>query len=291
LIRSLKSATILMDAAREFRNPNLMGVVFRESYPNLQDLIKKAYRLYSGYPYLGDYNKAERIWRFPTNAKELADLANIEAAAHKRIVPVYDDGQCAQILFRHMANDDDVHNYQSFEFSFTNHPEMEPVAENQRKSFQIRDDYPAELRSQVDAIIESPGFYRNLPPVPGSRSTWDTSSLNESSSPETRRLFCGDVLVDDKPAIRGIRILGSETARATAWPQSYGQATFTAPTAGNSSCCQRLSGCRSWVRKSGSGLMPLLRIQKSTKHWKSVVRSTRFGSLPMTACRGMSKNC
>jgi 5'-nucleotidase len=47
-----------------------------------------------------------------------------------------------------------------------NHPEMEPVAENQRKSFQIRDDYPAELRSQVDAIIESPGFYRNLPPVP-----------------------------------------------------------------------------------------------------------------------------
>jgi hypothetical protein len=97
-----------MDAAREFRNPNLMGVVFRESYPNLQDLIKKAYRLYSGYPYLGDYNKAERIWRFPTNAKELADLANIEAVAHKRIVPVYDDGQCAQILFRHMANDDDV---------------------------------------------------------------------------------------------------------------------------------------------------------------------------------------
>ena len=65
----------------------------------------------------------------------------------------------------------------------------------------------------------------------------------------------------------------------------------SAETAGNSSCCQRLSGCRSWVRKSGSGLMPLLRIQKSTKHWKSVVRSTRFGSLPMTACRGMSKNC
>ena len=32
---SLKSATILMDAAQEFRNPNLMAVIFRESYPNL----------------------------------------------------------------------------------------------------------------------------------------------------------------------------------------------------------------------------------------------------------------
>jgi hypothetical protein len=44
-------------------------------------------------------------------------------------------------------------------------------------------------------------------------------------------------------------------------------------------------------KECGSGLMPLLRSQKSTKHWKSVVRSTRFGSLPMTACCGMSKNC
>jgi hypothetical protein len=85
---SLKSATILMDAVQEFRNPNLMGVVFRESYPNLQDLIKKAYRLYSGYPYFGEYNKTEKIWRSPTNAKELADPRNIEAVAHKRIEPI-----------------------------------------------------------------------------------------------------------------------------------------------------------------------------------------------------------
>jgi hypothetical protein len=115
---SLKSATILMDAVREFRNPNLMGVVFRESYPNLQDLIKKAYSLYSGYPYFGEYNKTEKIWRFPSNARELADPANIEAVARKLIEPTYVDGRCAQIMFRYMASDDDVYNYQSFEFSF-----------------------------------------------------------------------------------------------------------------------------------------------------------------------------
>jgi hypothetical protein len=115
---SLKSATILMDAAREFRNTNFMGVVFRESYPNLQDLIKKAYGLYIGYPYFGEYNKTEKTWRFPTNAEELADPKNIEAVAHNQIQPVYQDGRCAQIMFRYMANDDDVYNYQSFQFSF-----------------------------------------------------------------------------------------------------------------------------------------------------------------------------
>jgi hypothetical protein len=74
-----------------------MGVVFRESYPNLQDLIKKAYRLYSGYPYFGDYNKTDKLWRFPSNVKELADPANLEAVAHKLIEPIYVDGQCAQV--------------------------------------------------------------------------------------------------------------------------------------------------------------------------------------------------
>jgi hypothetical protein len=97
---------------------SFMGVVFRESYPNLHDLIDKGFRLYSGYPHFREYNKTEKIWRFPTNAKELGDPANIEAVAHKLIEPIYTDGQCAQLLFRHMANDDVVHDFQSFEFSF-----------------------------------------------------------------------------------------------------------------------------------------------------------------------------
>jgi hypothetical protein len=33
------------------------GVIFRESYPNLEDLMRKAYGLYPLYPYFGDYNK------------------------------------------------------------------------------------------------------------------------------------------------------------------------------------------------------------------------------------------
>jgi 5'-nucleotidase len=31
----------------------------------------------------------------------------------------------------------------------------------------VREDYPSDLRPAVDAILESQGSYRNLPPLPG----------------------------------------------------------------------------------------------------------------------------
>ncbi len=36
-----------------------------------------------------------------------------------------------------------------------------------RRSFYVKDQYPAELRADVEAIYFAPGFYRSLPPVPG----------------------------------------------------------------------------------------------------------------------------
>lgn len=47
------------------------------------------------------------------------------------------------------------------------HPDIPPVPEHERRSFALREDYPAELRSEVDAIIQAPGFYHHLPPVAG----------------------------------------------------------------------------------------------------------------------------
>jgi hypothetical protein len=43
-----------------------------------------------------------------------------------------------------------------------------------------------------------------------------------------------------------------------------------------------IGGNRSWARKSGSGPMPPLQSRTSTKHSKSVGRSTRFGFRPTT---------
>ena len=54
---------------------------------------------------------------------------------------------------------------------------------------------------------------------------------------------------------------------------------------------RRSNGCRSWVRKSDSGLMRPLPSLTSTKHWRSVKRSTRFGFLPMAACCGTLQSC
>jgi len=49
----------------------------------------------------------------------------------------------------------------------TRHPDITPVAYQDRKSFHILDDYPPELRARVEAIYTAPGFIRDLPPVPG----------------------------------------------------------------------------------------------------------------------------
>lgn len=47
------------------------------------------------------------------------------------------------------------------------HPDIAPVAFEDRKSFYIREDYAPELRGMAEAIYTAPGFIRNLPPVPG----------------------------------------------------------------------------------------------------------------------------
>lgn len=44
------------------------------------------------------------------------------------------------------------------------HPALPP---SDRRSFYVRDDYPPELRETVEEIYTSPGFFRDLPPIPG----------------------------------------------------------------------------------------------------------------------------
>jgi 5'-nucleotidase len=119
------------------------------------------------------------------------------------------------------------------------HPEIPPVEEAERKSFQVREDYPSDLRPAVDAILQSRGFYRNLPLMRGARQAV-TDLLAEGfdiyicTSPLTQYQNCvlekyewveeylgseftkrviltrdktlvrGDVLIDDKPVIGGI---------------------------------------------------------------------------------------
>ncbi len=41
------------------------------------------------------------------------------------------------------------------------------IPREERTTFYIRDQFPETLRPLTDAVIHAPGFYRNLPPMPG----------------------------------------------------------------------------------------------------------------------------
>jgi len=115
-----------------------------------------------------------------------------------------------------------------------------PLSLENRRSFYVRDDYPAECRGAIEAIYTSPGFYRNLPPIPGAvDAVMELLAAGHDvriyTSPLTAYRNCvsekyewveqhfgldfvarlivtkdktivhGDILVDDKPDVTGTR--------------------------------------------------------------------------------------
>lgn len=117
------------------------------------------------------------------------------------------------------------------------HPALPPSA---RQSFHVRDDYPKHLRAMVERICTEPGFFPELPPIPGAIVAVQallaaghelricTSPLHQHRHCMLEKYECverhlgaefvghmiltkdktlvhGDVLIDDKPAITGAR--------------------------------------------------------------------------------------
>lgn len=118
------------------------------------------------------------------------------------------------------------------------HPDIAPVAFDDRKSFYIREDYAPELRAKAEAIYTAPGFIRNLPPVPGAldavkellalgmdvrictsplsqfencvaeKYLWVEKHLGRDATnrlvlTKDKTLVHGNLLIDDKPHIQG----------------------------------------------------------------------------------------
>src|SRR5271169_108640 len=65
---SLKTETMLVDAARESNNPNLRAIIFRQQFTQMTDIIDKTFRLYSpmGAKYVGAPSWS---WTFPSGAR------------------------------------------------------------------------------------------------------------------------------------------------------------------------------------------------------------------------------
>jgi hypothetical protein len=65
---SLKTETLLVDAARESGNPNLRAIIFRQQFTQMTDIVDKTHRLYKpmGASYVG---QPSWTWTFPSGAK------------------------------------------------------------------------------------------------------------------------------------------------------------------------------------------------------------------------------
>lgn len=87
---SLKSFTLLIDAAQDIDNPNHNAILFRRTYPELEAaLIKQSREIYPGWG--GVYNESKRQWTFPSGA---------------------------QIAFGHCQRDSDIYNYMGAEYTY-----------------------------------------------------------------------------------------------------------------------------------------------------------------------------
>lgn len=119
---STKTETLLLDAVREVANPNLNAIIFRESYPQLADIIRKSRRLFGSRPFWGKYNAGEHIWTFPRNLAEIRALArsNDDRYTTGELLPIpepnYDRG--ATLKLGYLRGDDDCADHDGQEYSF-----------------------------------------------------------------------------------------------------------------------------------------------------------------------------
>ena len=55
------------------------------------------------------------------------------------------------------------------------YPKIAPIAFEDRSTFHIREDYGPELSPRAEALYTSPGFIRDLPPLPGAIQAYHAS--------------------------------------------------------------------------------------------------------------------
>jgi len=118
------------------------------------------------------------------------------------------------------------------------HPDKPYISLEERKIFGVDNQYPPELKEMVTAVYQAPGFYKNIPLVPGGLEAITEMDekghevrictaplkhykncilekydwVNEKLGPKwveklivsrDKTLILGDILIDDKPDVKG----------------------------------------------------------------------------------------
>lgn len=131
---SLKSETLLIDAARERDNPRLRAILFRRSFPELEkSLIRRSRELYGAMG--ASFHETKHLWNFPSGA--LVEFGHIEA-------------------------EKDIYRYQGAEYSFIGWDESTHFAEEPVRymTSRLRSTDPA-LRLRV-RLASNPGNVGHL---------------------------------------------------------------------------------------------------------------------------------
>lgn len=97
-----KSEVILVDASQGYDQQGYHGVIFRRTFPELQQLMDRSKELYSNLG--GTFNSGDKIWRWPWGAT---------------------------IEFKYLEKDDDVYKRQGFEFQYVAFDESTHFLEKQ----------------------------------------------------------------------------------------------------------------------------------------------------------------
>ena len=92
-----KSDAMLAEALRQVHIPNYRGIIFRQTYPQLEALISRSVELYkAAYP-KAKYNDTKKVWTFPSGS---------------------------QIFFGYMLREKDKYNYQGKPYDFIGFDEL-----------------------------------------------------------------------------------------------------------------------------------------------------------------------
>lgn len=124
-----KSDVLLMEGLRQIGNPNYHAGFFRRTYPRLQEMIDRSWRVF---PCIGaKWRGQEHRWVFPSGAR-------------------YD--------FRHLQNEEDKYNYQGQEFHYLAFDQLEEFTETQYEFMlmQVRTSDPT-IRTYVRASANPGG--------------------------------------------------------------------------------------------------------------------------------------
>lgn len=92
-----KSDALIMEALRQVDNPNYIAIIFRKTFPECRELIKKSLKFYKRAFPRAKYNSTSHTWKFPSGAI---------------------------IMFGSMPNRDDYLKYQGHEYAYIGFDEL-----------------------------------------------------------------------------------------------------------------------------------------------------------------------